>query len=90
MAGDADARLTRASPIHRIQVRPRTGQRPQCLPCHRPHIKTEIADLLDLSAATISQHLFGKRGHGKCIGGAIPKLRKKLTALGLPDAIASS
>ena len=49
--------------------------------------ETEIADLMRISAATVSQHLFGKRRNGKLVGGAIPKLRKKLVAAGIcfPD-----
>ena len=50
--------------------------------------ETEIAGLLDLSAATVSQHLFGKKRAGKWVGGAIPKLRKKLLAAGVGFAAA--
>jgi RNA polymerase sigma factor (sigma-70 family) len=43
----------------------------------------EIAQHLGISAVTVSQHLFGKRRKGRLVGGAIPKLRKKLTAAGI-------
>ncbi len=46
----------------------------------------EIGDLLGISAVTVSQHLFGKTRDGKLIGGAIPKLRKKLIAAGVGQA----
>ena len=46
----------------------------------------EIGDLLGISTVTVSQHLFGKTRHGKLIGGAIPKLRKKLIAAGVDPA----
>lgn len=39
----------------------------------------EIAGKLGISAASISQHLFGKMRGGKRVGGAIPKLRKKIS-----------
>ena len=39
----------------------------------------EIAGKLGISAASISQHLFGKMRRGKRVGGAIPKLRKKIS-----------
>ena len=38
----------------------------------------EIACKLGLSAASISQHLYGKMRGGKRVGEAIPKLRKKI------------
>jgi len=38
----------------------------------------EIAELLEISVPSVSQHLFGKRRAGKVIGGAIPKIRKRL------------
>jgi len=50
----------------------------------------EIGDLLGISAVTVSQHLFGKTRDGKIIGGAIPKLRKKLLAAGVRPATAGS
>ncbi|MFC1587546.1 sigma factor-like helix-turn-helix DNA-binding protein [Planctomycetota bacterium] len=40
----------------------------------------EISELLGITVATVSQHLFGKRRAGRLIGGAIPKLRKKLVS----------
>ena len=46
--------------------------------------ETEIAGHLQLSAATVSQHLFGKKRGEKYIGGAIPKLRKRLAGVGGP------
>ncbi len=41
----------------------------------------EIAGQLGISVPSVSQHLFGRSRDGKVIGGAIPKLRKKLTQL---------
>jgi hypothetical protein len=41
----------------------------------------EISEQLGISVPSVSQHLFGKSRHGKIIGGAIPKLRKKLAQL---------
>ena len=41
----------------------------------------EIAEQLDISAPSVSQHLFGKKRSGKIVGGAIPKLRKHLTQI---------
>lgn len=38
----------------------------------------EIADELDITVSSVSQHLFGKRRGGRIVGGAIPKLRKHL------------
>ena len=39
----------------------------------------DISKRLGISVPSVSQHLFGKSRGGKTIGGAIPKLRKKLT-----------
>ena len=39
----------------------------------------EIAGELGISASSVSQHLFGKVRGGKRVGGAIPKLRKRLS-----------
>jgi RNA polymerase sigma factor (sigma-70 family) len=44
----------------------------------------EIAGKLGISTASISQHLFGKMRSGKRVGGAIPKLRKKIRDVGSP------
>jgi|TARA_B100000315_G_scaffold95133_1_gene87386 DNA-directed RNA polymerase specialized sigma24 family protein len=41
----------------------------------------EISKLLGVSVPSVSQHLFGKKRSGKTVGGAIPKLRKKLCHL---------
>lgn len=41
----------------------------------------EISEQLGISVPSVSQHLFGKSRGGKTIGGAIPKLRKKLAQL---------
>lgn len=41
----------------------------------------EISEQLGISVPSVSQHLFGKSRNGKIIGGAIPKLRKKLAQL---------
>lgn len=38
----------------------------------------EISKQLGISVPSVSQHLFGKSRGGKRVGGAIPKLRKKL------------
>jgi RNA polymerase sigma factor (sigma-70 family) len=38
----------------------------------------EISAKLDISVASVSQHLFGKMRGGKRVGGAIPKLRREL------------
>ncbi len=42
----------------------------------------EVAEVLGISVASVSQHLFGKRRAGAAIGGAIPRLRKELEQLG--------
>ena len=39
----------------------------------------EIAGKLGLSTTSVSQHLFGKVRGGKRVGGAIPKLRRRLS-----------
>ena len=44
----------------------------------------EVAELLGISVASVSQHLFGKRRGGKVVGGAIPKLRRELKRSELP------
>ena len=38
----------------------------------------EISEKLDISAPSVSQHLFGKARGGRVVGGAIPKLRRLL------------
>jgi len=41
----------------------------------------EISQQLGISVPSVSQHLFGKSRGGKVVGGAIPKLRKKLVQI---------
>lgn len=41
----------------------------------------EISQQLGISVPSVSQHLFGKSRGGKTVGGAIPKLRKKLAQM---------
>ncbi len=43
--------------------------------------KYEIAAHLKISVPNVSQHLFGKRRGNKIVGGAIPKLRKRLVQI---------
>lgn len=43
----------------------------------------EIGRRLGVSAATVSQHLFGKLRSGRRVGGAIPKLRRALARAGV-------
>ncbi len=45
----------------------------------------EISQQLGISVPSVSQHLFGKSRGGKRVGGAIPKLRKKLTQMHLKE-----
>ena len=45
----------------------------------------EISQQLGISVPSVSQHLFGKSRGGKTVGGAIPKLRKKLAQVHLEE-----
>ena len=45
----------------------------------------EISRQLGISVSSVSQHLFGKSRRGKMVGGAIPKLRKKLGQMHLGE-----
>ena len=45
----------------------------------------EISQQLNISVPSVSQHLFGKSRGGKMVGGAIPKLRKKLGQMHLGE-----
>lgn len=45
----------------------------------------EVAELLGISVASVSQHLFGKRRGDRVVGGAIPKLRRELRRSGWPE-----
>ena len=46
----------------------------------------EISRQLGISVPSVSQHLFGKSRGGKMVGGAIPKLRKKLVQMPLGES----
>lgn len=48
--------------------------------------ENEISQQLGISVPSVSQHLFGKSRGGKMIGGAIPKLRKKLAQMHLGES----
>ena len=47
----------------------------------------EIAASLGVSAATVSQHLFGKMRRGRRVGGAVAKLRKAMQRAGCAEAL---
>ena len=42
------------------------------------HTQEEIAEMLDISQATVNHHLIGKMRRGKAVGGAIQKIRKAI------------
>ena len=51
------------------------------------HTQREVAALLGISTASVSQHLFGKRRAGTLVGGAIPRLRKELMRHGVDEGM---
>lgn len=77
--------LNLARTVYRVVLGSLTQKQREAVTLYFEHGKTqqEISAILGMSRRVVSQHLFGITRNGKCIGGAVKKLRSQCLKSGI-------
>lgn len=80
-----DRNLTVARSVYREVLGSLTQKQREAVTLYFEHGKTqqEISAILGMSRRVVSQHIFGITRNGKCVGGAVKKMRSQCRKSGI-------